>query len=96
MFSPTIAEIDALQATWTDKFVRVKPVRPELERFSGQIGKVITVNYNGRAIIDFADGAWYDILASDKFLEPVSAEEAKGKYDATANSAQAIPMRQGP
>jgi hypothetical protein len=96
MFTPTPTEIDALQATWTDKFVRVKPGRPELERFAGKIGKVITVNFNGRALIDFADGAWYDVLASDRFLEVVPPEDAKGKYDATANSAQAIPMRQGP
>lgn len=96
MITPTPAEIEALQATWTDKFVRVKPGRPELERFVGKIGKVITVNFSGRAIIDFADGAWYDIAASERFLETVSAEEAKGKYDATVNSAQPVPERQGP
>lgn len=96
MITPTPAEIDALKATWTDKFVRVKPGRPELERFGGKIGKVITVNFSGRAIIDFADGAWYDIAASERFLEAVSADEAKGKYDPTMNSAQPIPERQGP
>jgi len=96
MITPTPAEIEALQATWTDSFVRVKSGRPELERFVGKIGKVITVNFSGRALIDFADGAWYDIAASERFLEQVSAEEAKGKYDSTVNSAQPVPERQGP
>lgn len=88
------AEIDRLKSEWTDRFVRVKPGRPELERFVGRVGRVITVNFNGKALIDFADGAWYDIAASDRFLELVSADDAKGKYDPKMNSAQAIPDRQ--
>lgn len=92
---PEIAESEALQRVWTDKFVRVKPGREEYQRFEGKIGRVVTVNFGGRALVDFADGAWYDIPASADFLEEVSAEEAKGKYDATANSAQKLPGRQG-
>ena len=45
--------------------------------------------------MDFADGAWYDIPATAEYLEVVPEEEAKGKYDATANSAQKLPGRQG-
>ena len=94
MLNPPPAEIERLKTEWTDQFVRVKSGRPELERFSGRVGRVITVNFNGKAIIDFADGAWYDVTASDRFLERVSVDEAKGKYDAKVNSAQVIPDRQ--
>jgi hypothetical protein len=95
MAFPTFPEGDELKRTWTDKFVRVKNGFPQYERFSGKVGRVVTVNYGGKALVDFADGAWYDIPASNDFLELVSEEEAKGKYDATANSAQKLPGRQG-
>ena len=68
---------------------------PELTRFAGLIGRVITVTYGGKAIVDFADGAWYDVPANADYLELVPDEEAKGKYDGTVNSAQKIPVRQG-
>ncbi len=92
---PTYDQAEQLKRTWTDKYVRVTPGHPEYERFAGRVGRVITVNYGGRAIVDFADGAWYDIPATDQFLEVVPDEEAKGKYDSTVNSAQKIPGRGG-
>ena len=92
---PSFDEAEQLKATWSDKFVRVKPGVPELTRFAGLIGRVITVNYGGKAIVDFADGAWYDVPATADYLELVPDEEAKGKYDGTVNSAQKIPVRQG-
>jgi hypothetical protein len=95
MAFPTFAEADELKRTWTDKFVQVKPGIPQYERFAGKVGRVVTVNYGGKALVDFADGAWYDIPASSDFLEFISEEEAKGKYDSTANSAQKLPARQG-
>ena len=95
MFPPKAA-VDDLKRAWTDKFVRVKPgARPELLRFEGKVGRVITVNYGGRAVVDFADGAWYDIPALSENLVFVTDEEAAGKFDATATSAQARPARQG-
>jgi hypothetical protein len=92
---PTFDEAEQLKSAWTDKFVRVKPGLEQYKRFEGKVGRVITVNYGGKAIVDFADGAWYDVPASADFLDVVPEEEAKGKYDATANSAQRIPVRQG-
>jgi hypothetical protein len=53
------------------------------------------VNYGGRALIDFADGAWYDIPASADYLDVIADEDAQGKYDPTVNSAQKMPTRQG-
>lgn len=94
MHFPSFAEAEELKRTWTDKFVRVKAGLPRYERFAGKVGRVVTVNYGGKALVDFADGAWYDIPATAECLEVVPDEEAKGKYDPTANSAQKLPGRQ--
>jgi hypothetical protein len=95
MAFPSFSAADELKRAWTDRFVRVRPGLPEYERFAGRIGRVVTVNYCGMALVDFADGAWYDIPASADHLEMVPEEEAKGKYDASVNSAQKLPPRQG-
>jgi hypothetical protein len=92
---PTFDEAEALKRVWTDKYVRVRPGHAEYARFDGKIGRVVTVNYGGKAIVDFADGAWYDLPATDAVLEVVPDEEAKAKFDLTANSAQKLPTRQG-
>ena len=92
---PTYEQAEELKRTWTDRFVRVKPGFAQYERFGGKVGRVVTVNYAGRALVDFADGAWYDIPASGEYLEVVPEDEAKGEYDATVNSAQKLPGRQG-
>jgi hypothetical protein len=89
----TRASNDALKREWTDQFVTVKPERPELQRFAGLVGRVVTINYNNKALVDFADGGWYDITTD--FLTKVDAEAAKGKYDPKANSAQPFPDKQG-
>ena len=96
-FMPTInpSHIEELKRIWTDRFVRVNLEVSELKRFEGMIGRVVTVNWSGKAIVDFADGAWYDIPASEVHLSFVSVEEATGKYDQSVNSAQPNPQRQG-
>ena len=94
MISQSVAQCEELKREWTDQYVTVKD-RPELRRFAGIIGRVVTVNYNGKAIIDFQDGGWYDITASEECLTKVDPAEAKGKYDAQVNSAQPIPDKQG-
>ena len=95
MITPTPEQIDALKAEWTDQYVKVNATKPELARFADRIGRVVTVNWSGRAIVDFGDGGWYDITASADCLTKVSADEAKGKYDPKANSAQPLPARGG-
>ena len=95
MITPTPAQIDALKIEWTDQYVKVNAAKPELARFADRIGRVVTVNWTGRALIDFADGGWYDITASADCLTRVSADDAKGKYDPKANSAQPVPARGG-
>ena len=89
-----LAHVDELRIEWIDQFVTVKPGRPELERFQGIVGRVVTVNYNGKALIDFQDGGWYDITASSDCLQKIDPTEGKTKYK-NVNSAQPMPEKQG-
>ena len=91
---PALPKNEDLKREWTDQYVMVKTDRPELKRFAGIVGRVVTVNWNNKAVIDFQDGGWYDISASTEYLTKLDAAEAKGKYDAKANSAQVIPEKQ--
>jgi hypothetical protein len=84
---------ERLVREWTDQFVKITSDRPELKRFAGIIGRVVTINWNNKALVDFQDGGWYDV--SPEVLEKVTPEQAKGKYNATVNSAQPHPERQG-
>jgi hypothetical protein len=92
---PSEARFEALKREWTDQYVEVNPERPELARFRGIVGRVVTVNHNNKALIDFQDGGWYDITASAECLTKLDAATAKAKYDGTVNSAQPHPSKQG-
>lgn len=88
--------VDALKQSWTDRMVTVRAERPELKRFEGRVGRVVTVNWSGKAIVDFGDGAWYDVPASEEYLTPLPPDDPlRAKFDTNANSAQAHPTRQG-
>ena len=45
---------EALKQEWTDQYVEVNAELPELKRFAGLVGRVITVNRNQKALVDFA------------------------------------------
>lgn len=91
---PTEVGNDALKREWTDQYVEVNPERPELKRFVGIVGRVVTVNQNNKALVDFQDGGWYDITASTEYLRKLDPSAAKAKYKADVNSAQPIPDKQ--
>ena len=95
MTTAELAVHEALKREWTDAFITVNPDRPELKRFDGMIGRVVTVNFNNKALIDFADGGWYDVTASAECLRRLDPAEAKTKFNAKANSAQPFPEKQG-
>jgi hypothetical protein len=84
-----------LKREWTDQYILVNAERPELKRFAGIVGRVVTVNHSNRALIDFQDGGWYDIAASTENLTKLDPAEARAKFNAKANSAQPIPEKQG-
>lgn len=88
------AKQEALRREWTDQFVEINPERPELQRFAGIVGRVVTVNWNGKALVDFQDGGWYDITASEEYLRKVDRETGASRYK-NVNSAQPIPEKQG-
>jgi hypothetical protein len=92
---PADLKYDALKREWTDQYVEINPERPELKRFAGIVGRVVTVNYNNKALVDFQDGGWYDITASPEYLRKLDPASAKAKYDAKVNSAQPFPEKQG-
>jgi hypothetical protein len=52
-----------LEQTYTGRTVTVQTMRPELARWANVPGKVVMINCNGRALVQFtgADQAWYDI-----------------------------------
>jgi hypothetical protein len=89
---PDEEQVESKKNEWTDQFVEVDSNRPELRRFAGSIGRVVTVNCNNRALVDFSDGAWYDITTD--YLRKVEPAVGKAKYDAKANSAQPFPDKQ--
>jgi hypothetical protein len=95
VITPKPDEIENLKSEWTDQYVQVNAEQPELKRFAGRVGRVVTVNWSGKALVDFADGGWYDITASAECLTRLDPAEAKAKYDNTVNSAQPLPARQG-
>jgi hypothetical protein len=88
-------QVEALKREWTDQYVQVNAERPELKRFAGIVGRVVTVNCNNKALVDFQDGGWYDITASADYLRKLDPAAAKAKYDGKANSAQRYPEKQG-
>ena len=84
--------LERLRTEWTDQYVTVRADRPELTRFAGRVGRVVTVNYNARVIVDFADGAWYDLEPGH--LIKVTDEAQRAKYNGKVNSAQPYPTKQ--
>src|SRR5262245_17169432 len=43
---------ETLKREWTDQLVLVNPQRPELKRFEGIVGRVVTVNWGNKALVD--------------------------------------------
>jgi hypothetical protein len=85
---------EELKRTWTDRLVMARADKPELKRFEGKVGRVVTVNWSGKALVDFSDGAWYDIPASEEYLTPLAPDDPnRAKYNPKANSAQPHPER---
>ena len=91
---PADVRYEALKREWTDQYVEVNPERLELKRFAGIVGRVITVNRNNKALVDFSDGGWYDINASEEYLRKLDPAVAKAKYKGDVNSAQPYPEKQ--
>jgi len=70
---------EELKREWTDAYVEVNPRHAELKRFEGIVGRVVTVNCGLKALVDFQDGGWYDISASDEFLQKLDPADGAAK-----------------
>ena len=68
----TPMEIQRLKRQYEGKRVTVDAQRPELTRFADMPGRVVAVNFNGQALVEF-DGpnpSRYDIAPEFLKLEP--------------------------
>ncbi len=65
-------KMEQLNRQYAGKRVQVDARRPELTRFAGRAGRVVTVNHNGRTLVQFdgPDPSWYDIHPEFLKLEP--------------------------
>ncbi len=88
------ARHEEIKREWIDQYVQVNPQYPELKRFEGVVGRVVTVNWNNKAVVDFQDGGWYDVTASSEYMTKLDPAEGKAKYN-NVNSAQPHPEKQG-
>ena len=69
--------IETLRQQYTGHQVRAAAGRVDLARFAGLLGRVKTVNFNGRALVQFEgpNSAWYDLdLDHLKVIEPTEAK----------------------
>jgi hypothetical protein len=70
----TPMDIQRLKRQYEGKRVTVDAQRPELTRFAGMWGRVVAVNFNGQALVEFEgpDNSRYDIAPEFLKLEPLS------------------------
>jgi hypothetical protein len=65
--------IETLNRRYLGKRVMVDARRPELMRFAGVPGRVIAINGNGQALVQFdgPDSSWHDIDPAFLKMEPL-------------------------
>ncbi len=65
----TPEQVELLKREYTGKRVMIDARRPELARWADVPGRVVTVNFNGHALVQFdgPDPGWHDV--DPKFLE---------------------------
>ncbi|NLF08300.1 MAG: hypothetical protein GX594_10015 [Pirellulaceae bacterium] len=68
----TPERIEQLKREYTGRRVLVDESRPELARLAGTPGRVVTVNFNGNALVQFEgrDASWHEIDPAYLKLEP--------------------------
>jgi hypothetical protein len=65
-------ELETLNQQYAGRRVLVDARRPELARWANVAGKVVAINCNGQALVQFdgADTGWHDIDLAFLKLEP--------------------------
>ena len=72
--------IDRLRREWSDKYVEADASVPALRRFAGRVGRVMTINMNGHALVQFTgtnDIGWYDVDLARLRIVAAPAHERK-------------------
>jgi len=66
-------ELDGLKQQYAGQRVTVDARRPELARWANLPARVVTINYSGRALVQFegSDLGWHDIDPEYLKLEPL-------------------------
>ena len=72
------ARPEELKARWTGRVVAVRDPSGVRARFAGRVGRVRTVNMNGRCLVQFAgdDKTWYDLDPRDLVETEEPADDA--------------------
>jgi len=76
----TSEELELLRSRYAGRMVKVNAQRPELARFVNLRGRVVTINCNGRALVQFEDfdPAWYAVEPEYlKIIEPAAEPPAE-------------------
>jgi hypothetical protein len=70
----TPIEVERLKRQYAGKRVTVDARRPELTRFAGMPGRVVAINFNGQALVEFegSNPSRYDIAPEFLKLEPLA------------------------
>src|SRR4051812_445810 len=92
-------QIEQMKSQYTDKYVVVDGKQPELARFRDLVGRVKTVNMNGRALVEFDDYllnvGWFDI--APEYLKVVDKPPPKApKVEAKKAAPKAAPAAKKP
>src|SRR5215510_14334739 len=92
-------QVEKMKRDYTDKYVLVDANRPELARFRDVVGRVKTVNMNGRALVEFDEYhlniGWYDI--APEYLKVVDKPPPKApKPESKKAAPKAAPAAKKP
>jgi hypothetical protein len=82
--------IEKLRQEYADQYVVVDSQQPQWARFADVLGRVKTVSFNGRALVQFEgpDRTWYDVELD--YLKVVDRPQPK----ATEQEGQRVPARE--
>jgi hypothetical protein len=94
-------KIEQMKRDFTDKYVLVDGALPELARFRDVVGRVKTVNMNGRALVEFDEYhlniGWFDIAPEYlKVVDKPPPKEKKVEAKKPATKADAKPAAAKP
>ena len=79
--------VEKLRLDYVGRYVVVHSDRPELAQSRNRTGRVISINFNGRALVQFdgADTGWHDIELD--YLEVVERPQPKAEKPADGAAA---------